>query len=97
MVFCHRTGVRVDCLRQADSDAITNPVVMPHTSVASIEMLPSTRALSFVGMTDRLGARRVLGDGTLHGGSRLSPHLYSWASDTPDVVAVDSLGMVTAL
>jgi outer membrane protein assembly factor BamB len=78
-------------------DAATDPAVGPDSVVASIEMLPSQRALSYIGMTDRMGARRVAADGSFLGGSHALPERFSWSSDAPDVVTVDSLGVVTAL
>jgi outer membrane protein assembly factor BamB len=85
------------CSRDSFLADVTDPDLPPDSvAVVSIEMLPSERALSFIGMTDRMGARRVLADGTLKG-SRLNPHLFAWSSDTPGVVTVDSLGVVTAV
>jgi outer membrane protein assembly factor BamB len=91
-------GIAAGACTDAAPDVVTDPIVQPDSViVASIEMLPAERQLSFVGMSDRLGARRILADGTLNGGSRLNPHLYTWSSNAPDVVKVDSLGVVTAL
>lgn len=76
---------------------ITEPVVRADSMVASIEMLPSHRALSFIGMTDRMRARSLAADGTLLQGSMGNAHLFSWQSDAPEVVTVDQLGVVTAV
>ena len=55
---------------------IVEPVTDPDSTaartdstVASVEMLPAERSLSFIGMTYRMGARRIAVDGTLNGGS----------------------------
>jgi outer membrane protein assembly factor BamB len=92
-------AVSASSCRDADPDAITDPDVQPPDSavVASIEMLPVERQLSFIGMSDRMGARRVAADGSFLGGSTVNEHLFSWSSDRPDVVSVNGLGVVTGL
>jgi outer membrane protein assembly factor BamB len=78
-------------------DAVTDPVVRPDSLPAWVEMLPSERPLFFIGMTYRIGARTVASDGTWLKGARLNPQLYRWSSDAPNIVTVDSLGVVTAV
>ncbi|MHB1193733.1 MAG: outer membrane protein assembly factor BamB family protein [Longimicrobiales bacterium] len=78
-------------------DAVTDPGVRPDSLPAWVEMLPSERPLFFIGMTYRMGARRVAADGTFLGGSRLYPQLFRWSSDAPNIVTVDSLEVVTAV
>jgi outer membrane protein assembly factor BamB len=81
-------------------EAVTDPVVRPDslaTLPAWIEMLPSERPLFFIGMTYRIGARTVAADGTFLRGARLNPQLFRWSSDAPNIVTVDSLGVVTAV
>jgi outer membrane protein assembly factor BamB len=81
----------------AVTDAAPDPGVGPDSvAVAFIEMLPAERALSFLGMSDRMAARRVAADGSFLGGSGTAG-LFSWSSDAQDVVTVDSLGVVTAV
>ncbi|MHB1193734.1 MAG: outer membrane protein assembly factor BamB family protein [Longimicrobiales bacterium] len=78
-------------------DAVTDPVVRPDSLPAWVEMLPSERPLFFIGMTYRIGARTVAADGTWLKGARLNPQLFRWSSDAPDIVTVDSLGVVRAV
>ena len=78
-------------------DAVTDPGVRPDSLPASVEMLPSERPLFFIGMTYRIGARTVAADGTWLKGARLHPQLFRWSSDAPNIVTVDSLGVVTAV
>lgn len=78
-------------------DAVTDPGVRPDSLPASIEMLPSERPLFFIGMSYRIGARTVAADGTWLAGARLNPQLFRWSSDAPNIVTVDSLGVVTAV
>lgn len=69
----------------------------PAPALAAVEMHPPERRLSFIGMTTQVFALRVAADGTPLGFSRGLPELFSWSSDAPDVVTVDSLGVVTAV
>jgi len=78
-------------------EAVTDPVVRPDSLPASVEMLPSERPLFFIGMSYRIGARTVAADGTWLKGARLNPQLFRWSSDAPNIVTVDSLGVVTAV
>jgi outer membrane protein assembly factor BamB len=78
-------------------DAVTEPGVQPDSLPASIEMRPSERPLFFIGMTYRIGALTVAADGTPLKGARLNPQLFRWSSDAPNIVTVDSLGVVTAV
>jgi len=78
-------------------DVVTDSVVRPDSLPAWIEMLPSERPLFFIGMTYRIGARTVAADGTWLKGARLNPQDFRWSSDAPNIVTVDSLGVVTAV
>ena len=78
-------------------DVVTDPAVSPDSLPAWIEMLPAERPLFFIGMTYRIGARTVAADGTFLKGARLNPQLFRWSSDAPNIVTVDSIGVVTAV